>query len=761
MKRSLLFAGLILSLFLRTVLAFEPFVVKDIRLEGLQRISSGTVFNYLPVQVGDRLDAERARRAIRALFRTGFFKDVSLAREGDVLVVQLQERPAIASIEIEGNKDIETEPLLESLKEIGFAEGRVFNRSLLDKVEQELQRQYFARGKYGVKIRTTVTPMERNRVAIRIDIAEGKPARIREINIVGNRVFDDETLLDLFELSTPTLFSFYTGSDQYSKQKLAGDLERLRSFYLDRGYLHFNIDSTQVTITPDKRDIYITINVTEGEQYRVKEVRMTGDFVVEPESLFPLVDINPGDVFSRKRVTDTVEKLGKALSDKGYAFANVNTIPDVDEETRTVTLTFFIDPGKRVYVRRIEMRGNTRTADEILRREMRQMEAGWFSSSAVEHSRSRLERLGFFEEVNVETPAVPDTPDQVDVVYSVKEQPSGNLVLGLGYAQSSGFLFNANVTQNNFLGTGKRVSLNFNNSQINTIYSFSYNDPYATIDGISRGFGVFYRSTDAGQANLANYNTNTWGGNLSHGLPINEFDRIRFDVAFEHLELEETVFSPRIVSDFIAANGSTYDTLTLSASWSHDTRNRAIMADRGMLQRLSAEVTVPGMDLQYYKISYRHLFYVPLTKRFTLSLNGEIGYGDGYGDFGSVPFFKNFYAGGVRSVRGWQDNTLGPRDARTNDPIGGSFKVQGNVELLFPPPFAPKSKTVRLSAFFDIGNVFSDYDAFSAGDLRYSVGLGATWLSPLGALTFSLAKPLNEKAGDETQPFQFTIGTNF
>ncbi|RMG29205.1 MAG: outer membrane protein assembly factor BamA [Gammaproteobacteria bacterium] len=760
MTKRLLSAGLLLFA-ARLAFAFEPFVVRDIRVDGLQRISAGTVFNYLPVHVGERLDPPRARRAIRALFATGFFKDVRLRREGGVLVVEVRERPAIASIKIEGNKDIETEPLMDSLKKIGFAEGRVFNRSLLDKVEQELQRQYFARGKYGVKIHTTVSPLERNRVAIRIDIREGKPARIRQINIVGNHVFDDATLLDLFELHPPTLFSYFTGSDQYSKQKLAGDLERLRSFYLDRGYLHFNIDSTQVTITPDRRDIYITVNVTEGARYRIRQVKMTGDFVVDPERLFPLIDINPGDVFSRKRVTEAVEKLGKALSDEGYAFANVNTIPEVDEKTRTVTLTFFIDPGKRVYVRRIEMRGNTRTADEILRREMRQMEGGWFSSNAVEQSRTRLERLGFFEEVNVETPAVPDTPDQVDVVYSVKEQPSGNLVLGLGYAQSSGFLFNANVTQNNFLGTGKRVSLNFNNSQINTIYSFSYNNPYATLDGISRGFGLFYRKTDAGQANLASYNTNTWGGDLSHGLPINEFDRIHFDVAFEHLELQETAFSPQVVSDFIAANGSTYDTFTLSASWSHDTRNRAIFADRGMLQRLAAEVTVPGSDLEYYKVSYRHLFYVPLTKRFTLSLNGEIGYGDGYGKFGSVPFFKNFYAGGVRSVRGWQDNTLGPRDPRTNDPIGGSFKVQGNVELLFPPPFAPKSRTVRLSAFFDIGNVFADYHAFSTGDLRYSVGLGATWMSPLGALTFSLAKPLNEKSGDETQPFQFTIGTNF
>ncbi len=739
--------------------AFEPFTVTDIRVEGLQRIAPGTVFSYLPIKTGETFDETRSADAIRALFRTGFFKDVRIERDSGVLVVVVEERPAISSIEITGNKDIESEPLLVSLKEIGFAQGRVFDRSLLDKVEQELERQYFSRGKYGVKIKTTVTPLERNRVAINIAVSEGRAARIKQISIVGNKVYDDKTLLEDFQLSTPTLLSFYTGVDQYSKQKLAGDLETLRSYYLDRGYINFSIDSTQVSITPDKQDIYITINVTEGEQYRVKEVRLAGDLVVEPEVLFPAVGFNPGDIFSRKRATETVSNISEKLGDKGYAFANVNTIPEINEETKEVLVTFFIDPGKRVYVRRINMSGNTRTRDEVLRREMRQMEGGWFSTSAVERSRTRLDRLGFFEEVNVETPTVPGTTDQVDINYNVTERPSGNLMVGLGYSQSSGVLFNASVTQDNFLGSGKRVSLAFNNSSSNTVYSFSYLNPYYTIDGISRGFGAYYRTTDASEANVADYTADTFGGNVSYGIPINEFDFVRFNVEYEYLDIDTTAFSSQEIRDFINGNGNQFDTLKLRTSWSHDTRNKTIFPDRGSQQRLSLEATVPGMDLQYYKVGYEAQTFIPLTKLFTLMLNGEVGYGDGFGDFESLPFFENYYAGGVRSVRGFEDNTLGPRDS-LGDPLGGGFRVVGNAEILFPPPFFTKSNSFRMSAFFDVGNVYPSYDDFRADELRYSVGVGATWLSPLGALTFSLARPLNDEPGDQTQVFQFTIGTS-
>ncbi|HKK13136.1 MAG TPA: outer membrane protein assembly factor BamA [Gammaproteobacteria bacterium] len=740
--------------------AFQPFVVKDIRVEGLQRISAGTVFTYLPVRVGEKFTEQRSAQAIKALFKTGFFKNIQLERQGDVLVVSVQERPAISSINISGNKDIDTKELLKSLKQVGLAQGRVFDRSLLDKVEQELRRQYFARGKYGVKIDATVTPLERNRVAISIKVHEGQVARIRQINIVGNHVFSDKVLRKQFQLSTPTLFSFYTKNDQYSKQKLSGDLESLRSYYLDRGYINFNIDSTQVSITPDKRGIYITINVTEGKQYRIKQVKLAGDLVVPAKKLFPLVTINKGDIFSRSRISKSVSAITKELGNVGYAFANVNAIPDVDKKNQEVTLTLFVDPGKRVYVRRINFSGNTRTRDEVLRREMRQMEAGWFSTDKVDQGRSRLERLGYFKDVNVETPAVPGTSDQVDVNYSVTEQPSGNLMLGVGYGQTSGFLVNASVSQKNFLGTGKQVSITFNNSSIDTVYSFSYTNPYYTVDGVSRGFGAYYRKTNAANANVVNYTSDTYGGNVNYGIPVSEYNRINAGLDYEHLKLNTTTYTPSEVYDFINENGASFSTLKLSGSWSHDSRNRAILPDRGAMQKFSVQAALPGGGLEYYKVNYQAQVFAPLSKSLTLSLNGQVAYGDGYGKYSTLPFFENFYAGGVNSVRGWQDNTLGPRDSN-NNPLGGAFKTTGSAEVLFPVPFAGESKSFRLSAFLDAGNVFATYNDFKASELRYSVGLAAIWISPMGPLKFSLARPMNDKPGDRTQMFQFSLGTSF
>jgi len=755
--RRLFFAMLLLA---GSAQAFEPFVVSDIRVDGLQRISAGTVFNYFPVKVGDRIDANSSAAAIRALFKTGFFSDIQLDREGDVLVVSIRERSAVSSIEIKGNKDLETEQLLDGLKEIGLAEGRVFDRSLLDKVEQELRRQYFSRGKYAVRIDTTVTPLERNRVGLLIDISEGKVARIKQINIVGNHQFPDDVLLDEFTLSTPSFFSFYTKDDQYSKQKLAADMEVLRSWYLDRGYLNFNITSTQVSITPDKKDIYITINITEGEQYRISQVTLSGNLVVPAEEIFPLVRINPGSIFSRKRVTGAVERISAELGDRGYAFANVNTVPELDEEKNEVSLAFFIDPGNRVYVRRVNVSGNVSTKDEVLRREMRQMESGWFSAEQVERSRTRLQRLGFFEDVNVETPTVPGTTDQVDVDYSVTETQSGNITAGLGYSQTSGVLFNASVTQDNFLGSGKRVSVAFNNSDVSSVYSFSYTNPYYTLDGISRGFGAYYRETDANQANLSDYATDTFGANVSFGIPINEFDTVRLNTEYENLTLKTTSVSPTQVTDFIGTYGDSFNSIKLTGSWSHDTRNKALFTDRGGLARFTAETAVPGSDLEFYKLNYRQQQYIPLTKAFTLSLDADIGYGDGFGGSSGLPFFENYFAGGVRSVRGFEDNTLGPIDSGGN-PIGGSFKVVGNAEVYFPVPFFEDSKSFRIGAFFDIGNVFENLDDFDVNELRYSAGLSGLWLSPLGPLSISLGFPINDKAGDKVQNFQFTIGTGF
>ena len=737
--------------------AFEAFEVTDIRVEGLERISPGTVFNYLPIKVGDTVDTNDTVNAVKTLFKTGFFSDVRMERDGTVLVVYVKERAAISSIKITGNKDLETDKLLEGLKDIGLAEGRVFDRSLLDKVEQELRRQYFSRGKYAVKIETTITPLERNRVGILIDISEGEAARIKQINIVGNHTFTDKELRKGFTLDTPSFLSFITKNDQYSKQKLSADLEILRSYYLDRGYLNFNILSTQVSITPDKKDIYITINISEGNQFRIKEVTLSGELVLKPEELFPLVKINPDDVFSRKRVTEAVDRISAKLGDQGYAFANVNTVPDVNESERLVNLAFIVDPGKRVYVRRVNVKGNITTRDEVLRREMRQMEAGWFSAEKVERSRTRLQKLGFFEDVNVETPAVPGTTDQVDVNYSVTETSSGNITAGAGYSQTSGILFNASISQDNFLGSGKRVSFAFNNSKVTTVYSFYYTDPYYTINGVSRGFGLFYKKTDADQANISSYTTDTYGANVNYGIPINEFDTIRVSPEFENLKLKETSESPNEVIDFIDRHGNDYNTVKLTGSWAHDTRNKALFADDGGLQSLSVETAVPGSGLQYYKLGYDQRRYVPLTKDLTLSMHAQLGYGDGYGDYDNLPFFENYFAGGVRSVRGFEDNTLGPKDSKGN-PIGGSLQVVGGAEILFPIPFVEGTKSFRLGTFFDIGNVYSDVSNFDATELRYSVGVSSLWISPLGPLAISLGIPLNDKSGDNVQNFQFTVG---
>jgi outer membrane protein insertion porin family len=740
--------------------AFEPFSVEDIRVEGLQRISAGTVFNYLPVKIGQTMDTAVSVEAITALFKTGFFDDVFMERDGGVLVIFVKERAAISSIKLEGNQDLATDELLEGLRQIGLAEGRVFDRSLLEKVEQELQRQYFSRGKYAVRINTTITPLERNRVGILIDISEGRVARIKQINIIGNHTFSDKELLDEFSLTTPSFFSTFTRSDQYSKQALSADLEVLRTWYLDRGYLNFAVNSTQVSITPDKKDIYITVNLTEGEQYRIKVATLSGELVVPAEEIFPLISINPGDVFSRKRVTEAVDRISSLLGDQGYAFANVNTVPELDEENNEVSLGFFVDPGKRVYVRRINMSGNTSTRDEVLRREMRQMEGGWYSAGKVERSRTRLNRLGFFEAVNVETPSVPGTADQLDVNYSVTETSSGSISAGVGFCQSSGFLFNASVQQNNFLGSGKRVSFTFDNSAVNSVYSFAYVNPYWTVDGVSRGFGAYFRETDASEANLTDYSTDTRGLDVNFGIPINEFDTIRFSAGYKGLDLISNSFSPQEVTDFEDTHGNSFGDLVLTGSWRHDSRNKILFPDSGGLQSIALETTLPGSGLEYYKLDYQQQRFLPLTRNLTLGLKGRLAYGDGYGEYERLPFFENFFAGGMRSIRGFDDNTLGPRDSN-NNPIGGSFLTVFNVEVLFPVPFLEDSAGTRLSAFLDIGNVYEDFNAFDAGDFRYSVGLAGLWSSPLGPISVSFGFPLNAQEGDEEQKFQFAVGRFF
>ena len=754
--------GVLASLLLWAPLsrAWEPFSVKDIRLEGLQRISAGTVFNYLPVKVGDRIDEARSAEAIEALFRTGFFKDIRLMRDDNTLVVEVIERPSIADITFSGNKEVETEQLLESLKQIGFSQGRVFDRSIFDQVEQELRRNYFSLGKYGVQIEGTVTPLERNRVAVAFDIREGKASKIKQINIVGNSVFDDDELLDLFSLSTGGLFSFLTKSNQYSKQKLAGDLETLRSYYLDRGFINFNIDTTQVSITPDKQDVYITINVTEGKEFTVSGVELAGDLIIEPDQLFDQVVVRSGQVFSREKLTETTKNLTDRLGAEGYAFANVNAVPEIDESKQEVAITFFVDPGKRVYVRRVNFEGNSKTRDEVLRREMRQLEGGWISTSAVERSRVRLETLGYFEEVNVETPAVAGTTDQVDVNFSVKEQPSGNLLAGLGFSQTQGIVFNASVSQENFLGSGNRIRFGFNNSDVTQTFRIGYLNPYWTIDGISLGFDVYSEETDAAEANVSDYTLDERGVGVTFGVPVTEFDTVNYGITVERTDFDLGNNPSDEIVEFQDENGDSFDDLTVTVSWSRDSRNRRIFPTEGSFSRLSGEVSVPGSDLTFYKASAKHQRFFPVSRRYTLVLEGEVGYGDGYSDSDGLPLIDNFFAGGIRSVRGFEANTLGPRDSQ-NDPIGGNLKLVGSSELLLPVPFAKETRSVRLTAFVDAGNVYNTDDDIKLDELRASAGLGATWLSPLGALTFSVALPFKKESEDDTQPFQFTFGTSF
>ncbi len=736
------------------------FVVKDIRVEGLQRIAAGTVFSYLPIKVGDRVDESVTPEIVRSLYRTGFFKDVKLEREGDVLVISVDERPAISDITIEGNKAIDTDELKKGLKDIGLAEGRTFNKSVLEKIENELRRQYFSQGKYGVKIVSTVTPLERNRVAVEIDIVEGETATIKRINIVGNKAFDEDDLLGEFKQTTGGWLSWVTKDNQYSKQKLSADLEILRSFYLDRGYLNFRIDSTQVTITPDKQDIYVTINVSEGDVYTVRDVKLAGDLILPAEELFPAVRLDRGQPFSRKATVESTERITDKLADLGYAFANVNPIPEVDEGNKTVGLTFFVDPGKRVYVRRINFKGNAKTRDEVLRREFRQMESAWFSSSQVKRSRTRLQRLGFFEEVSIETPAVAGSPDQVDINVNVKERSSGSIMAGVGYSQSQGILFNASVQQDNFLGTGKRVVLAFNNSQINTLYQLAYVNPYFTPEGISRGFNLRYRTTNYEELQTTSpYTTDVLAGGVNFGVPISEDNRIGFSFDIEDLTLKVIEGNAsQEVRDYVRTYGDEALTYRLGTNWSSDSRDRAIFPTRGGAQKLYAEVAVPGSDLTFYKIGYQHRRYFPITSDFTLGLNLDLGYGDGYGDTQEIPFYEHFYAGGFNSVRGFKLYSLGPRDSR-DKAYGGNIKTVGNIELFFPMPGKAFKDTVRLSTFVDAGNVF--LDDFDAGEIRYSVGLGATWMSPLGALSVSIAQPLNDKPGDETEAFQFNFGQTF
>jgi len=727
---------------------FAPFTVRDIRVEGLQRTEPGTVFSYLPVKVGEIMDERKGQAALRALFATGFFQDVRLEVEDNVLVIFVQERPAIAQIDFSGMKEFDPDTVRKVLREVGMAEGRIFDRGLLESTEQEMKRQYLSRGMYATQIQTTVTPLERNRVGISIAVTEGDSAKIRGINLVGANVFSEGTLLSELSLTTPGWLTWYTKSDRYSREKLTGDLEILRSYYQNRGYLDFNVESTQVSITPDRRDIYITINFVEGDKYTVSKVELSGQLLGLREELEKLVLLKPGDVFSREQLTATTKAISDRLGNDGYAFANANAIPDLDKEKRTVAFNIVVDPGRRVYVRRIDVAGNNKTRDEVVRREMRQLEGAYYDASKIQLSRRRIDRTQYFSEVNVETVAVEGNPDQVDVVYTVKEKATGALLFGLGFSSVEKLSLSASLTQANIFGTGKFLSLNLAAGTINQVYSLSYLDPYWTVDGVSQGFDIYRRKTDASSLLTGPYVTDSIGGGIKFGYPVSEIARIDFGLNGETVKLQVFDTSPLSYISFAQQFGNEYRYLA-------GTRDSLITTRAGTLMRASSEIA--GGDLQYWRAGYQHQWYHPLTKDYTFLAAADFGWAGGLAGR-PLPFFKNFFAGGPGSVRGYRPFSLGPKDEFGNS-LGGNRKATGSLEVLFPMPGAAQDPSLRLAAFVDGGNVFQDSFEFARN--RYAAGLAFFWSSPFGPLRLSFAQPLNPRPEDSVQRLQFTFGTGF
>jgi outer membrane protein insertion porin family len=776
------------------------FTVGDIRIEGLQRISEGTVYNYLPVNIGDRVDQRRIEESLRALYGTGFFRDVELRRDGGTLVVAVRERPSIESFTITGNKDIKTEDLEKSLRDVGLARGKTFNQSTLDEVERFLTDQYFSRGKYGVRVDTKVEELPDNRVKIAIDVAEGKRARIRQINVVGNEAFDDEELKEQFKLRTPNLLSWYRQDDRYSREELSGDIEKLRSYYMDRGYANFDVESTQVAIAPEKDDIYVTLNVQEGDVYRVSDVKIAGNLVVPESELMRLVQVRRGDVYSRKLITQTTELMALRLGRDGYAFAKIDPVPQENKETKELALTFVVDPGNRAYVRRITFTGTTSINDDVLRREMRQMEGGYLSNAAVERSKQRLQRLPYIEKVEVETNPVPGTPDLVDVVFDIKEGLPGQFSGGLGYSESQSFILSGSFVHSNFMGTGNRVAAEVNGGEYSRIFSLSHTDPYTTIDGVSRTISATYRKLEQYTRASSDFETETGTLAVDYSWPITEFQSVRTGLVAQRSDLfTDPNSSAQEATDWVRNNGNTYtrvveagnppigfeffgtkfDTFELTMGWGYDSRNRSIFADRGARHRFGVSYTLPGSDVDFYTAHYDYLQFIPINRHFTVMWNTELGYGAALGDTTSLPPFRNYFAGGPETVRGYRESRLGPKDSFGNA-YGGNLKVINQLELLLPIPEKWRN-AARFSLFVDAGNVFSTEDVafvgldgvtpvdykFGFDKLRASTGVAVQWLAPLGVFRFSYAFPLNDEPdmgviyGDETEGFQFSIGQAF
>jgi len=765
-RRSLIGAA-VLAVCTGHAMAAAPFVVKDIRVEGIQRTEAGTVFTYLPVRVGETFSDDKSVATIKALYATGIFKDVRLEKDGDVLVVIVEERPAIAKVDFTGTKEFEKDLLVKALKDIGVGEAKTFDKATTDRAEQELKRQYLSHGLYGVKVTTTVTPLERNRVSIDFKVDEGEIARIKQINIVGNKAFKDKELRDQLTLNTSGWFSWYTKADQYSKTKLTGDLEALRSFYLDRGYVEMNVESTQVSITPDKKDIYLTINITEGEQYTVKDFKFEGEMFGREDELRQLVLLRSGKTYSGAALTATNKLITERLGTFGYAFANVNANPEIDRDKREVSFTFMIDPGKRAYVRHMTISGNTTTRDEVIRREFRQFESSWYDANKIKLSRDRVDRLGYFKEVTIDTPEAQGTSDQVDVNLAVIEKPTGNFQIGGAFSQAEKFSLSASIQQANFAGSGNTVGIDLNTSKYSRTIAFSHTNPYYTDDGVSRGFEVYLRTFKPPAINIGAYTIKQTGGRVSWGVPFSEIDTVFFGIGLERSEVETDSTSPTFYKQYVIDQGGPAsgigsvisNSVPLTMAWGRDSRDSALTPTLGRYQRANLELDIVG-DSKYYRAVYEHQWYKPLTTNITLALKGEFDYGHGIGSK-PYPVFKNFYAGGIGSVRGYYGSSLGVVDPVNLDALGGASRMIGNAELQMPFPGQGKDRSLRWFGFLDGGQVYREGEKMRLSELRFSTGLGISWISPVGPLKLSYAKPLNAKYGDRLERFQFQMGTGF
>jgi outer membrane protein insertion porin family len=746
--------------------AVDPFTLRDIRVEGLQRVEPGTVFASLPFRIGDQYNDDKGSTAIRSLFGLGLFSDVRLQVNGDVLVVIVEERPTVADVGFSGIKEFDADVLKKALRDIGLAEGRPFDKALADRAEQELKRQYINRSMYAAQVVTTVTPGERNRVNLNFSVVEGEVAKIREIRIVGNKAFSESTLRGLFDLDTGSWLSWYTKSDRYSRAKLNADIETLRSYYLTRGYLEFRIDSTQVAISPDKQDMSITLNITEGDRYVVKSVALEGEYLGKQDDFKSLVTLRAGEAYNAEDVSATVKAFTDYFGTFGYAFAQVEAMPDIDRVNKQVAFVLRSQPARRVYVRRINVEGNNRTRDEVVRREFRQFESAWYDSDRIRLSRDRVDRLGFFTQVGIDTQPVPGTPDQVDLTITVAEKPTGNISLGAGYSQAEQISLIAGIRQENVFGSGNYLGIDVNTSRFNRQIVLSTVDPYFTTDGISRAFDAYYKTTTPYTQQGGDYRLVTPGVSVKFGVPFSEQDTVFFGVGVEQTRIEPGTGLPLAYQTYSNTFGESSTSLPLTIGWSRDGRDSALVPTEGRLQKFNTELGVAG-DTRYVKTNYQIQQYFPLTKQYTLALNAELGYGKGLGGR-PYPLFKNFYGGGLGSVRGFDQGTLGPTSPILSGPsagqqvnIGGNRSVSLNAEFITPFPGAGNDRTLRMFGFFDVGNVYGEGQKLTFSEMRASVGIGVSWISPIGPLRFAFANPVRKFTGDRIQKFQFQIGTSF